>query len=549
MIHIRNALICDGSGTKPFPGELLIEGDKILEVSSAPLHPADALTLDAEGRTAAPGFIDAHRHCDFAALSGDSFGDLELAQGITTAVCGNCGLAPVPAAPDGRKELYDFLEPCLGKAPEGCFFPSYPDYFSALERAPKKLNLGVLAASGAVTAACKGFGNVPFTEPLLRKAEDALSQAMEAGALGLSCGIMYTPECWTERESFVRMARAVGKRGGYLTSHIRGEGDSLAASVREVIEIGEKAELLVNISHFKVTGVHNWGHGLRQAIGEIEAARARGLDVTADCYPYPAGSTTALSLVPPSVLAASGGSLPAFLGTEQGAGLLEAELGRDFPGWDNMVSSIGWERIVLSSFARQEDSGLAGKNLLEAAELSSEPPARLLARLIAENRGKVGVILMSMAPEDVEAVLSLPYVSLISDALYGGGDMPHPRLYGSFPRLIRDYVVERGVMALETAVRKMTALPAKRLGLAGRGLLKPGFQADVLLFYPERLRDNATFAQPARLSTGIDLVLVNGVLRNTVPKNNVPQNNSPLSGRLAGIPSEFFPGRVLRKGN
>lgn len=509
MKKIQGGLIYDGSGSAPFVGDLLLEGDKILEVAPR-ISCEDAQVIPAHGRAVTPGFIDTHRHCDLAALFDPEFGKLESAQGITTVVAGNCGLAPAPAVPELSDELYDFLEPCLGTAPGRPLFPKVSDYMERLREKKYPVNVGVLCATGAVTTAAKGFANLLFTPETMAKAEAYIADAMEAGALGLSCGIMYTPECYSRMEDFISMAKAAAPYGGYLTSHIRGEGNSLLPSVREVLAVGEQAGVPVNISHFKVTGKKNWGRGIQAAIELIEKARARGQDVTADAYPYTGGSTTALSLVPPTVLEASGGDLFSWLKTKAGADLLCREIEKEFDGWDNMVSSIGWDRILISSVIQEKDRIYAGKNMEEAAAMAGQEPGILLARLIAENQGKVGVILMSMSQEDVDTVLKLPYVSVISDALYGGGDMPHPRLYGAFPRIIREYVVERKLLTLEEAVRKMTSLPAKRAGLSRRGLLKAGYQADILLFDPKKVRDPASFQNPKQLAEGFDLVLVNG---------------------------------------
>lgn len=510
MIQVKNAVICDGTGKAPFPGELLIEGERLKEVSHVPLGELDAEVLDARGMTVTPGFIDAHRHCDLAALYDPEFGRLELSQGITTAVMGNCGLAPAPCTEKYRDRLYDFLEPCLGTAPRNSFFPLVSEYFRALERRKYPLNLGVLGATGAITAASKGFGNVPFDRESRTRAEDYLRDAMEAGALGLSCGIMYTPECFSRTEDFVFLGKLCGEYGGYLTSHIRGEGNSLTESVQEVLEIGERAGIPVNISHFKVTGLKNHGWGIQRAIEVLEAARERGRDVTADAYPYPGGSTTILSLIPPTVTERAKGEEAAYLGTPEGCRFLVREIEREFSGWDNMVSSIGWERILISSVAREEDRAYAGLDFSAAAALAGSTEAELFCRLVHENSGKVGVILMSMAQLDVDRVLCLPYVSLISDALYGGADMPHPRLYGAFPKFLREYAGEKKMLSLAEAIHKMTGLPARRLGLRDRGTLEPGNYADLLVFDPAKFMDRATWQSPKQEAEGLEYVLVNG---------------------------------------
>lgn len=510
MIHIKNGLLVDGTGAPPYLGDVLVEGDRIQEVSPVPLGELDAQTVDAGGRVVCPGFIDAHRHCDLAALYDPEFGKLELAQGITTAIMGNCGLAPAPCVPEHREELYQFLAPCLGEAPGDSFFPTVSQFIQVLEKQGAPLNVGVLGCTGAITTAVKGYGNQPFTEETRRKAEFYVRDTMEAGAFGLSCGIMYPPECYSSTEDFAFLAGIAGEYGGYLTSHIRGEGNSLSQSVEEVLRIGKLGNVGVNISHFKVTGLRNHGWGLEKAIGILEAAREQGQDVTADAYPYSAGSTTILSLIPPSVLEQAGGDVPGLLSTARGQRLLDEELKKDFPDWDNMVFSIGWERIYISSLWNGQDRSLEGLSFSQAAEKEGVSEVEIFCRLFESQEGRVGVILQSMAEQDVKRVLCLPWVSLISDALYGGGGMPHPRLYGSFPKFLREFVREKRVLSLETAIAKMTSQPAKRLGLKDRGILAPGYGADLLIFDPGEFTDRATFENPKQQAVGLWKVLVNG---------------------------------------
>lgn len=519
---IDHVMVCDGTGREPFPGEVLLEGEKIVRVSGAyegsqPMGEVDAQVMDGQGMTLTPGFIDAHRHCDLAALYDPGFGRLELAQGITTAVMGNCGLAPAPCEKPLRSQLYAFLEPCLGAAPETSFFPRVSDFIHALEEKPHSLNLGILGATGAITTAAKGFANVPFDPASRKTAEGYVRDAMEAGALGLSCGIMYTPECYSTLEDFAFLAGIAGEYGGYLTSHIRGEGNSLTPSVEEVLEIGRQAGVPVNISHFKVTGLNNHGWGIQRAIEAIEKARASGQDATADAYPYTGGSTTILSLVPPTVLEKAKGDVAGFLATKEGEALFREEILQDFPDWDNMVYSIGWDRVIISSVQREEDREFTGKSMAQAAEEAHMTESALFCRLVAGNQGRVGVIVMSMAQEDVDRVLCLPYVSLISDSLYGGGGMPHPRLYGSFPKFLREYVGEKKLLSFGEAVKKMTGLPAKRLGLNHRGTIEAGNYADLLLFQPDRFTDRATWENPKQLSTGLSAVFVNGRIPEALP--------------------------------
>ena len=503
MTLIKNGLICDGTGGEPFYGDILTDGDTIVNIAT---HiDASCELIDAGGMLVTPGFIDAHRHCDLAPLFGD-FGEIELMQGITTAICGNCGLSPVPSPKGRAKEIFDFIEPCLGTAPQDTGFDCFTEYMNQLEKAPLEINLGVLAASGTITAAVKGYGVAPFSDEYRKQISEYIANAMESGAFGLSCGIMYDPECFTPPEEYIAMAKVLKDFGGYLTAHIRGEGNSLKRSIQEIIDIGRASDIPVNISHFKVTGIKNWGHGIDEAIKLIESNR--DMDITADAYPYTGGSTTILSLVPPTVKIDEG--------IFNRLDFLKEEIERDHSNWDNMVSSIGWENIIITSCGSAPQ--LCGKSFEKASQITSTAPHELMARLILENSGKVGVILMSMAQEDVNKVLRLDYTSVISDSLYGGGENPHPRLYGAFPRVIRKCVNEDKLFSIETAVKKMTSMPAKRIGIEDRGILKPGMKADILVFSPDEIRDNATFDIPKQLSSGIKHIFINGnhVLNNYI---------------------------------
>lgn len=507
MKLIRGALLVDGSGGKPYNGDVLIDGDTIAEIAPHIAATENMQKIEAAGRVVCPGFIDAHRHCDFAALYDPDFGELELAQGITTVVAGNCGLSPAPAPlREAENEMKALLSPCLGDVPAAApAFAHAEDYVLALRSRRLPVNMGVLCATGAVTAAVKGVSARGFTRAEMKKAKSEIKNAMEAGALGLSCGIMYVPECYTTQAEFAQLCGVAKPYGGYLTAHVRNEGSRLAQSIQEVISVAKKAEIPLNISHFKVTGLRNWGEGLNRAIDVIEKEIAAGFPITVDAYPYTAGSTTALSLVPPEVLA---GRDIGFLSSAQGRALFKAQINQQAGEWENMVEAIGWARTVISSAPKTPK--YSGMDFAAAAEAAGEEIADFFCRILVENAGQVGVIVNSMAQADVDRVLELPYCSLISDALYGAAQFPHPRLYGAFPKFIRKYVCEEKRMPMEAAVAKMTAMPAKRLGLGDRGLLRKGMKADIVLFSPDRLADKADFQQPKQLAEGIDFVLING---------------------------------------
>lgn len=318
--------------------------------------------------------------------------------------------------------------------------------------------------------------------------------SVPAGNCGMSpapsAGIMYVPECFNTREEWYALCREAARHDRLFTFQIRGEGDGLLSSVKEVIDFARETGVRINISHFKSVGRANWKRDIYEAVSLIERS---GMDITADVYPYDGGATILGSLLPPVLSAAYGERLCSALGTPEGVKALEEALDKTWEGWDNMLRAIGSKRILISSLEREENRWMIGRSLEEIVKegnFSSE--AQAIAWLMHEEDGKAGIIAFSMCPEDVEYVLSLPFTSVISDALYGGGSHPHPRLYGAFPKVIEEYVCRRKLLTLQEAVHKMSGKPAQRFGLEKRGLLREGYKADLLLFRPEEVRTGAS---------------------------------------------------------
>lgn len=507
---IKNGLIYDGSGDKPCFKQIIIEDGIIREITDKTEVPADEV-IDAKGMAVTPGFIDTHRHCDLAALYDPDFGSLEIAQGLTAVIGGNCGLAPIPALPQYKKDIFDFIEPCLGAAPNTMTFERFSEYMDALEGRKPAIHVGSYIGIGSLKAAIKGYGKSPFTKKEMGQAKDYIREGIEAGAAGLSVGLMYQPECYSSKEEIQEMVSAAAPYHKPVTCHIRGEGDNLISSVKEVIEFGEHAGVPINITHFKATGVKNWGTTIGKAIEIVDNARAKGQDVTVDFYPYCGGSTTLISLLPPVFMEESVELTLGKLETQKGREELKRELYKEHPGWDNMVMAIGWGRILISTVMKEENRRFSGKTFEEASIMAGyEEPSDFMCRLLAEEKGKVGIIVLSMSQEDVDTVARLPYSMVISDSLYGVSDSPHPRLYGSFPKVLREYVRERGVLTMEEAIKKMTGLPASRLSMTGRGMLKAGYHADINIFSMDKIMDYAVFENPKQLCTGFHRVIIGG---------------------------------------
>ena len=509
---IKGAIIADGTGKKPYKGSVLIDGMRITGIITGEKLPEADTVIDASGKTLTPGFIDIHRHCDIKPFTDPHFGDIMLAQGITSTIVGNCGISMTPASPDAKtaEEAYDFDEPVLG--PPFPAIKTYPDYLARLGKCRLPLNMGAMIGTGSVKIAVKGFSSAPYTEEEMEKARTLVREALDLGAPGISAGIMYIPECYSTTDEFAELLKPLGKSGRVLTTHIRGEGDSMVESVREVLEIAEKAGCPLEISHFKSCGMKNWRKEIHRAIALIEQARERGMDVTCDFYPYEGGSTALTTMLPPVFVAGDMKRALEKLGTAEGTEEFRKTASAEYDGWDNYCITLGWDRIIISGVT-EEYKDLIGLDMVTAARQAGfEDAFALAARLMHDGNGRASIINMSMCQEDIGTVAQLPYSIVISDSIYADTGNPHPRMYGAFPKMIREYVNERHILSLEEAVHKMTELPARRMKLKDRGLVKEGCFADLNIFDPSAFRDRATFRDPAVAAEGLSYCFINGTL-------------------------------------
>lgn len=504
---IKGGLVYDGSGKASFYGDIVLENKKIAQIAPA-IEGEFARRIDAKGYAVTPGFVDVHRHCDRAALTDPEFGALELAQGITTVVGGNCGMSLAPSSPKTREGMYRFLEPCLGPVPGDMAFPDFGSYRRALEEKDLPLHMEAMVGTGAVRIAVKGFDKTPLTDKELEEACMLLDRSFAQGALAASAGIMYVPECFNRREDWHAFGRTIARQNKLLTVHIRGEGDGLLPSVREVIELAERTGVRINISHFKSVGAANWKKDIYRAAELIEKS---GADITVDVYPYSGGATMLGTLLPPALTEEYGERLCTVLGTPEGVKKAKEALEKKWTGWDNMLQAIGSERILISSLKEKDLQWTIGKSLADVVrEGGFASEAEAIASLMARGEGKMGIIVLSMCPEDVEFAASLPYASFISDALYDGTGHPHPRLYGAFPKVIEHMVLEKKILSMEEAVHKMSGKPAERFGIEKRGFIRKGYSADLLVFKPEEIRSRATYENPMQAAQGMHLVFTEG---------------------------------------
>lgn len=468
---IRNATIFDGTGARPFTGSVAINGDRIGavgDVSGEGMH-----EIDAGGKAVAPGFIDVHSHDDFAVFLTPEM-DFKVMQGVTTDVVGNCGMgaAPFPIAAATFSGLHG-----RSNVPE---WKGYSGYLEEIDRNPPSTNVAALVGHGTIRYGAMGKACREPSAKELDHMRAMVREGLDAGAVGLSTGLIYEPGRYARTAELIELAREAARTGGLYASHMRDEATHLLDSVRETIRIGEEAGVPVQISHHKASGRTSWGM-VRESLKLIEEARARGVDVTADQYPYASGSTVLQAVI-------QNGSLD---GNPDVAGI--GPLTPDEVLFASTPKHPEWEGRTLRYFCD---------------EWNLDPRAAGERIAMEEGPGAV-VVVQTMNEEDVRMVMKHPTTMIGSDGL-AMGSRPHPRLYGTFPRVLARYARDGGLMSLEEGVHRMTGMPAAKFHLKDRGELREGFHADLVVFDAANLIDTATYEQPRRYPEGISYVFVNG---------------------------------------
>ncbi len=507
-ILIHGGFLVDGTGSEPYLGDVLICDGRIKAVGTI-TPPTDARILDAEGCVVCPGFIDAHRHIDAALLRTTGYGEVELRQGITTALCGNCGFSLFPCDEAHQQELFDFLKPIMGDMSSLHAFSSLVDFLQAVRASSPAIHVGSMIGNGTVRMGLSGYGaNIP-SEAQMQESKSLIAKAMDEGAFGLSMGLMYAPENSYSTKALTRLAKAA--RGGVLATHIRGEGASLAESVGEVLQIASDAQVKLQISHFKAAGRVAWDNPFKTAMDLVEHAIAFGQDVSCDVYPYEAGSTSLLTLLPPKWLGDGIDALVNRLSSREVRKQLAALLSHEQPDWDNIVCSCGWDSIWIASATLPQNQWLIGQSVLKSTQESNKDVIDLVCDLIVSERGNVSILNFIVSQENLRTVLSWVPISYISDSVLPVGK-PHPRYHGAFARILSEYVREQQLLPLEEAIHRMTLKPAIRYGIPERGILQIGAHADIAVFDPVAVTDRATYTKPTQMATGFRYVLVDGAI-------------------------------------
>ena len=508
-ILIRSGLVVDGSGTAGFRADVAIEGGRIAEVGLLPGAEA-ATVMDATGLVVTPGFIDMHSHADFSLPVWPTAESL-VHQGITTAVVGQCGNSPAPLLKETRDQVIRQMDASMGRAGEPLpweRWTGFKTYLEDLSRTGTSLNVVPLVGQGTVRAGVMGFGPGPANPEQRARMTAAVAQAMEEGAFGLSTGLIYPPGSFTHAEEIAAIAQPVGDRGGIYFSHIRGEADTLLTAISEAIRIGRESGAAVQISHFKVAGRKNWDT-VDRALTLIDEARAEGLDVTADLYPYLAGSTALSALLPQWAHEGGKEAVSKRLADPRVREQMTVSMQSE-----GFAKDMEWDRVLISFAPGKAE--YQGRYVAELAQEKGKTPHEWIFDAILETGLRATMVTFMMSEENRLRELRHPAIMIGTDGMgYAvSGSMsqglPHPRNYGTFPRILGHYVREEKVISLEEAVWKMTGFPARKLGLRDRGLVRKGRWADLTLFNPTRVADKATYVSPHQYPEGIPHVLVRG---------------------------------------
>jgi dihydroorotase/N-acyl-D-amino-acid deacylase len=494
---VSGGRVIDGTGAPWVRADVGIRRDRIAAIGD--LSAAEAKKrIDARGLAVAPGFIDLLGQSELSVLI-DPRAESKIRQGITSELTGE-GISPAPMNDAWVHEKEDWLRKYRLKVD----WTDLRGYFRRLRKARPAINVGVMVGAAQVRGVVLGFDDVQPDAQQLARMQQLVEEAMEQGALGLSTGLIYQPGSFAKTDELIALAQVAAKHGGFYATHLRSEGARIFEALDEAFAIARAASIPVEIWHLKV-GRSHWGH-MQEVVARIERARANGIDVTADAYPYVASANGLHASLPDWVNAGGVDDLVARLRDPALRDRIARETGRDLDA----------DGILLVSCVDPGLKKFMGKSLSDVAREMDLSPELALMQLVLQDRGKVGVARFSMKEEDVQTALRQPWVALDTD--YGarasdgpfGGEGAHPRAFGTMARILGHYVRDVKLFTLEEAVRKITSLPARRMGVWDRGVLRPGAYADVVVFDPDRIEDTATFEQPQRYPPGIETVVVNG---------------------------------------
>lgn len=514
---IINGMIIDGTGSPAYRGDLLMEDDKIVKVGDCRDEEAERV-IDAENKIVAPGFIDVHTHSDFSVLY-DGSAENRIYNGVTTDVCGNCGVGIAPVSDKYRDAFLAYLKTrIVGNidADLDFYWKSWKEYADYTDSKDIAVNMVPILAEGAVRICVMGLEQREATPEEMEEMKRLVREAMEAGAVGMSSGLIYLPGAFVKKEEMAELCKVVAEYDGFYTSHIRDEGDKFREALKEAMDVAEASGVRLNISHVKLFGTKNQHH-TDEFLGLLEDGRSRGITITCDQYPYNSGMTSLMALLPPWISKDGIPQMCEKLADPDVRKKVIGDIENGIEGWQNLLKVTGgFHMILISTIHNPDNKWMEGWRLDELAAKLGMSEYDLFFKLLIDDNARTLVIVEGMSDEDVEIFAERPEIMVGSDSatLAKSGPLsrgkPHPRGYGTQAHFIHEYVKKRQGISIELAVRKMSALAAEHLHLEKRGYLKEGYYADVIVFDLDEVKDNSTVENPRQDSSGFWFVFVNG---------------------------------------
>ncbi len=527
-ILIKNGTVIDGTGNPRYTADILVKEDKIVKIGNISDEDG-AEVIDASGLVAAPGFIDTHSHSDLQILVNPEVAP-KVMQGITTEILGQDGISMAPLPVEYISPWRKNLAGLDGDSDKiNWEYKNTEGYLKMLEEVKPGLNECYLVPHGNIRMEAMGLENRLPDEEELQKMRDITRREMEAGAIGLSTGLIYMPCAYSEAKEIIEMCKVVAEFDGNFVIHQRSEADTILESMEEVIKIGRESGVKIHYSHFKVCGKKNWDK-IDKIIELLEKAEEEGIRVSFDQYPYVAGSTMLGVILPPWVHDGGTDKVLERLADHELRKKMVYDIEHGIPGWDNFVEFAGLNQIFVTSVKTKKNEDAVGLSLTQLGELRGKDPYEATFDLLLEEENAVGMVDFYGKEEHVKLFMKRPEMNACTDGLLGG--KPHPRVFGAFPRILGKYVREENTFSLEDAIYKMTKKPATTFNIVNRGELREGNFADITIFNPETVIDKGTYTDPVQYPEGIEYVMINGKL--TVAEGRHTSNRSGVVLRKKG---------------
>ena len=518
-IKIINGVIIDGSGKDAYKADLGITGDKITKIGDLSNEDAKT-TIDAKGQAVSPGFIDMHTHSDMS-LVYDRNASSRIRTGVTTDVIGNCGIGVAPVKEENKQLLLDYLGTrIVGSMPVKLElkWDSYESYIKYMEENPPAVNVAPLLAQGPIRIYEMGFSKEEPTDKELENMVELSDDCMKQGPLGMTSGLVYLPGEYTTQKELVELCKKVAKYDGFYATHMRNEGDEIFEAMDEAIDVARQSGVRLHISHLKCLGYRNFGQ-TDKLFEKINKAREEGLKVSFDVYPYNAGMTSLSAMLPPWMFEGGVDKMVERLTDEKNRKQIVHDIENGLPGWQNFGGSLrSWDDVTIVSVTQDEDAWMEGMKLTEIAAKWDKDVYNTMFDVLYKENGRVQITIVLMDENDVQAILSHPDSMVGSDSMSLATEgllaktSTHPRAFGTQAKVLGEFVREKKCFSLEEGVKKLTYNPAQILKIEGRGLLKEGNFADIVIFNPDTIKDMATYKNPKQYPVGIDTVIVNGVV-------------------------------------